>query len=97
MEDEESEGGNFDSALTMLAEAGFDEVSVFEKRQPTAIKIEEARRSLAVNRVHLRHRRGEEGGDFSFPEGRGFDRRHCLAQDPLHDFPVDVREAKITA
>lgn len=43
-------GADFDEALSMLAESGFDEVSVFEKRQPTAIKIAEARRSLAVNR-----------------------------------------------
>ena len=43
-------GADFDAALAMLDEAGFDEVSVFKKRQPTAYKIADARRSLAVNR-----------------------------------------------
>ena len=44
-------GADFDAGLAMLETAGFDEVAVFEKRQPTAMKISDARRSLAGNEV----------------------------------------------
>jgi histidinol-phosphatase (PHP family) len=41
---------DFDLALSMLEEAGFNSVSVFEKRSPAEIKIVDARRSLAMDR-----------------------------------------------
>lgn len=47
-------GDGFETALTMLTEAGFSEVSVFQKRQRYAVSIDAARASLAAGRRERR-------------------------------------------